>query len=156
MENGIYEGGSNQASVPSLTKSDFIAGFVKGKPGNHYSIKAGDPDGKVLQPVYDGPRPRGYELMKKQGARRDGLFSAQINQNARSDLLPRQAPRDRRRENGTHHGACHAGAIILGIGGDNSPWAAGTFYEGAMTYGFATNETEAAVFANIVAAGYGK
>jgi len=25
-----------------------------------------------------------------------------------------------------------------------------------MTYGFATNETEAAVFANIVAAGYGK
>lgn len=48
------------------------------------------------------------------------------------------------------------GAIILGIGGDNSPWAAGTFYEGAMTYGFATDEIEQAVFANIVSAGYGK
>lgn len=36
MENGIYEGGSNQASVPSLKPSEFIAGFVKGKPGNHY------------------------------------------------------------------------------------------------------------------------
>lgn len=36
MENGIYEGASNQASVPSLKPSDFIAGFVKGKPGNHY------------------------------------------------------------------------------------------------------------------------
>lgn len=36
MENGIYEGSSNQASVPSLKPADFIAGFVKGKPGNHY------------------------------------------------------------------------------------------------------------------------
>eukprot|EP00036_Acanthoecidae_sp_10tr_P020623 CAMPEP_0206299692 /NCGR_PEP_ID=MMETSP0106_2-20121207/7317_1 /ASSEMBLY_ACC=CAM_ASM_000206 /TAXON_ID=81532 /ORGANISM="Acanthoeca-like sp., Strain 10tr" /LENGTH=319 /DNA_ID=CAMNT_0053730393 /DNA_START=241 /DNA_END=1200 /DNA_ORIENTATION=+ len=46
------------------------------------------------------------------------------------------------------------GAIILGIGGDNSPWAAGIFYEGVMTAGYASNETEATVFANIVAAGY--
>ena len=48
------------------------------------------------------------------------------------------------------------GAIILGIGGDNSPWAAGTWYEGAMTRGFSSNATDAAVMANIVAAGYGK
>ena len=48
------------------------------------------------------------------------------------------------------------GGIILGIGGDNSPWAAGTWYEGVMTHGFASNETEAAVMANIAAAGYGK
>jgi hypothetical protein len=41
MENGIYEGASNQASVPSLKPSDFIAGFVKGKPGNHYRFVAG-------------------------------------------------------------------------------------------------------------------
>jgi non-reducing end alpha-L-arabinofuranosidase len=47
------------------------------------------------------------------------------------------------------------GAIILGIGGDNSKGAAGTFYEGAMTAGYPTASTEAAVQANIVAAGYG-
>jgi hypothetical protein len=47
------------------------------------------------------------------------------------------------------------GAIILGIGGDNSNWAVGTFYEGAMTTGYATNATDSAVQANIVAAGYG-
>jgi hypothetical protein len=47
------------------------------------------------------------------------------------------------------------GAIILGIGGDNSKGAAGTFYEGAMTTGYPTATTEAAVQANIVAAGYG-
>src|ERR1700685_4500113 len=47
------------------------------------------------------------------------------------------------------------GAIILGIGGDNSDSSSGTFYEGVMTTGYPTAATEAAVQANIVAAGYG-
>ncbi|KFX97989.1 hypothetical protein O988_04596 [Pseudogymnoascus sp. VKM F-3808] len=47
------------------------------------------------------------------------------------------------------------GAIILGIGGDNSNWAQGTFYEGVMTSGYPSDDTENAVQANIVAAGYG-
>jgi len=46
------------------------------------------------------------------------------------------------------------GAIILGIGGDNSNGAAGTFYEGVMTSGYPTDATENAVQANITAAGY--
>ena len=46
------------------------------------------------------------------------------------------------------------GAIILGIGGDNSIGAAGTFYEGVMTSGYPSDATENAVQANIVAAGY--
>ncbi|KAJ7637091.1 glycoside hydrolase family 54 protein [Roridomyces roridus] len=46
------------------------------------------------------------------------------------------------------------GAIILGIGGDNSNGAQGTFYEGAMTSGFPSDATENAVQANVVAAGY--
>jgi hypothetical protein len=46
------------------------------------------------------------------------------------------------------------GAIILGIGGDNSIGAAGTFYEGVMTSGYPSDTTENAVQANIVAAGY--
>src|SRR6185312_655409 len=46
------------------------------------------------------------------------------------------------------------GAIILGIGGDNSKGSAGTFYEGVMTTGYPSAATEAAVQANIVAAGY--
>ncbi|NUR28240.1 MAG: alpha-L-arabinofuranosidase [Catenulispora sp.] len=47
------------------------------------------------------------------------------------------------------------GAIILGIGGDNSHGSAGTFYEGVMTSGYPTDATENAVQANIVTAGYG-
>jgi len=48
------------------------------------------------------------------------------------------------------------GAIILGIGGDNSCSAVGTFYEGAMTASYTTDATDNAVQASIVAAGYGK
>jgi len=46
------------------------------------------------------------------------------------------------------------GAIILGIGGDNSKGSAGTFYEGVMTSGYPSDATENAVQANIAAAGY--
>ncbi|RPF38115.1 alpha-L-arabinofuranosidase B-like protein [Streptomyces sp. TLI_185] len=48
------------------------------------------------------------------------------------------------------------GAIILGIGGDNSHGSAGTFYEGVMTSGYPSDGTENAVQANITAAGYGR
>ena len=47
------------------------------------------------------------------------------------------------------------GAIILGIGGDNSKGSVGTFFEGAMTSGYPSDATDNAVQASIVAAGYG-
>jgi len=47
------------------------------------------------------------------------------------------------------------GAIVLGIGGDNSHTGMGTFFEGAITRGYPSDATEDAVQANIVAAGYG-
>ncbi|KAI1361326.1 Arabinosidase B [Xylaria arbuscula] len=46
------------------------------------------------------------------------------------------------------------GAIVLGIGGDNSNAGQGTFYEGVMTTGYPSDTTENAVQANIVAAKY--
>jgi len=46
------------------------------------------------------------------------------------------------------------GAIVLGIGGDNSNWAQGSFYEGVITQGYSSDAADAAVQANIVAAGY--
>jgi hypothetical protein len=44
------------------------------------------------------------------------------------------------------------GAIILGIGGDNSKSGVGTFYEGVMTAGYPHDATENSVQANIAAA----
>jgi non-reducing end alpha-L-arabinofuranosidase len=48
------------------------------------------------------------------------------------------------------------GAIILGIGGDNSHTGEGTFFEGCMTAGNPSDAVDDAVQANIVAAGYGR
>jgi len=55
-----------------------------------------------------------------------------------------------------YHPMKKQGAIILGIGGDNSDSAIGTFYEGVMTQGYTTDATDDAVQANINRAGYGK
>ncbi|WP_435178825.1 arabinofuranosidase catalytic domain-containing protein [Actinacidiphila sp. bgisy145] len=46
------------------------------------------------------------------------------------------------------------GSIVLGTGGDNSNRAVGSFFEGVMTSGFATDAADNAVQADIVAAGY--
>merc|ERR1719171_2564959 len=46
------------------------------------------------------------------------------------------------------------GAIILATGGDQSNSARGNFYEGFMATGYASEATDKAVQANIVAVGY--
>jgi hypothetical protein len=48
------------------------------------------------------------------------------------------------------------GAIVLGIGGDNSHTGEGTFFEGCMTSGNPSDAIDDAVQANIIAAGYGR
>jgi len=48
------------------------------------------------------------------------------------------------------------GAIILGIGGDNSNSAIGTFFEGCMKSSYPSDATDDAVQANVIAAGYGR
>jgi len=50
----------------------------------------------------------------------------------------------------------NAGGIVLGVGGDNSNNASGTFYEGALTKGSPTNDTDLLVMKNIQAVGYTK
>lgn len=50
----------------------------------------------------------------------------------------------------------NAGGVVLGVGGDNSNSSYGTFYEGAMTNGSPSYDTDLAVMKNIQAVGYGK
>ena len=46
------------------------------------------------------------------------------------------------------------GSIILGIGGDNSVSAVGSFFEGVITAGYSSDAADEAVHADVVAAGY--
>jgi hypothetical protein len=46
------------------------------------------------------------------------------------------------------------GAIILGVGGDNSNSSAGSFFEGVMTTGYPTDAADNSVQTNVVSVGY--
>ncbi len=48
------------------------------------------------------------------------------------------------------------GAIVLGVGGDNSNNSWSTFYEGAIVQGFPADATEDAILQNLKALGYGQ
>eukprot|EP00462_Mataza_sp_D1_P022385 CAMPEP_0175141314 /NCGR_PEP_ID=MMETSP0087-20121206/12038_1 /TAXON_ID=136419 /ORGANISM="Unknown Unknown, Strain D1" /LENGTH=329 /DNA_ID=CAMNT_0016424719 /DNA_START=32 /DNA_END=1021 /DNA_ORIENTATION=- len=113
LENGLWAGNEKVNPQNTAIEADFVTAMVKGRAGG-FSLKGANAQTGGLRLLFDGPRPDGYNPMKKQGA------------------------------------------IILGIGGDNSAWAVGTFYEGAMTSGFSSDSTDEALQANIVAAGYGK
>ncbi len=114
LENGLFTAYTFDVNPKATPVAfDFATALLKGRSGS-FAIKSGNATSGELQVNYDGPRPKGYDPMKKQGA------------------------------------------IILGIGGDNSNSAVGTFYEGCMTTGDPSDETDDAVQANIVAAGYGK
>jgi hypothetical protein len=113
LENGLFAGGELVYPGNTPISADYITGMVKGNSGNYFKIKGGSAQTGTLKTMYEGPRPKGYSPMKKQGA------------------------------------------IILGIGGDNSHSAEGTFFEGAITSGYPSDATDDAIQANIIAAGYG-
>jgi hypothetical protein len=114
LENGLFSGSNVNSPNPgdAVTNYRFTTAMLEGG-ANQWALLGGNAQSGGLTTDYSGPRPSGYNPMRKEGA------------------------------------------ILLGIGGDNSDFAAGTFYEGVMTTGYASAATEAAVQANIVAAGYG-
>jgi hypothetical protein len=54
------------------------------------------------------------------------------------------------------HGTDNRGAVVIGVGGDNSNNSFGTFFEGAIVAGFPDDATEQAVMENIQTVGYGQ
>jgi hypothetical protein len=114
LEDGVFSGAPQGLNAADMTVGfDIVTAIVKGQPGS-FAIRAGNAQTGSLTTMWSGPRPSGYNPMKKEGA------------------------------------------IVLGIGGDNSNTGAGSFYEGCMTSGYPSDTTEDEVQANIVAAGYGR
>jgi len=113
LENGLWAGNNKVNNDNTPLNTEYVTAMVKGNT-NGFELKGSDATAGNLKTMFNGPRPAGYQPMKKQGA------------------------------------------IILGIGGDNSNGAIGTFYEGVMCSGYSTDAADNAVQANIVAARYGR
>jgi hypothetical protein len=68
MENGIWAGSQvpvNPQNTPIT--SDIVFAMVNGR-SDGFSLKGGDGAAGLLTTLYDGPRPTGYQPMKKQGS----------------------------------------------------------------------------------------
>uniref|UniRef100_H3GAG7 Alpha-L-arabinofuranosidase B catalytic domain-containing protein n=1 Tax=Phytophthora ramorum TaxID=164328 RepID=H3GAG7_PHYRM len=113
LEDGLFgcAAGKYCSNTPTV-QYPYLVAMLKGRSGGTFAIKQGSAQSGPLQTTYDGARPNGYTVMKKQGA------------------------------------------IVLGIGGDNSNWAVGSFYEGVIVSGDPADDVDDKVQANIVAAGY--
>ena len=108
-----------------LDMEDGIYGHLKVRPGTTFVTDMGASDGQHTYAIY-------------QGNAQSGALTTTGTIPLPSGYQPMQ----------------QEGAIILGIGGDNSNWAKGYFFEGVMTRGMPTTPAMEAVQSNIVAAGY--
>jgi hypothetical protein len=83
--------------------------------------------------------PSGNHLTLKGGDAQSGILATKYDGNRPPGYSPQKKQ----------------GAVELGTGGDGSSGGDGIFYEGAITFGLPADSIDAAVQANIVAAGYG-
>ena len=111
--------------------------MVKGGTDS-FAIKGGDATRGVLKVMYDGPRPAGYQPMKKQGAIILGMGGDNAYRGGRRSSRLSSVESSR---NGEEKPAIPCLSI-------------GTFYEGAMTAGYSTDDADAALQADIIAAGF--
>lgn len=118
-----------------------LVGCVNPDPNDKYCPDIPSVSWRFITATADG-EPHHWRSMggNAQGGELLTMYDGQRIQNARSSYDPMRKQ----------------GAILLGNGGDNSNGSSGTFYEGAMTKPgtFPTIETNQAVQANVVAAGY--
>jgi len=69
LEAGLFAGQSTAANASNtpLTAA-YVTVMLKGDTSNHWALKGGSALSGSLTTMYDGPRPTGYNPMKKQGA----------------------------------------------------------------------------------------
>ncbi|MBE7211198.1 MAG: AbfB domain-containing protein [Gluconacetobacter diazotrophicus] len=127
LENGLFEsnlGYSTNSSYTGNTQT-FVTAMLKNNGQNHFAMKSADATAGGLFTIFDGATPANNINRPSQGSSDFGYTPMH-----------------------------QEGAIILGIGGDNSQSGIGSFFEGVMTAGYPSNDADNAVQANIAAVGY--
>lgn len=98
--------------------------------------------------ISGGPRPFISAWLKNDGERRFALKWGDARSGGLTTIYSGALPQG-------YAPMRQEGAIVLGIGGDNSHASAGSFFEGVMTSGFPTDSADNAIQSDIAAAGYG-
>jgi hypothetical protein len=126
LEQGMYYGGGAVTKVNNQSKTldHYFVSLSLKGRTDGFTLKGGDATTGALETMYDGSRPDA----KLAGSCK---FGSDTYQPMRKE-----------------------GAIILATGGDQSNRAQGNFYEGFMATGYASDATDAAIQANIIAVGY--
>ena len=160
LEKGLWSGSArhNPDNTPIL--ADFATAMLKGRPcggfdpDGHgssedcFALKAGDASTSTLKTMFSGGRPQEYSAgIKLQGAIVLGIGVSL----ERSERQPSSQVRSKLTE------VLFARARRFApprAQGDNSDSGVGTFFEGAMTAGWSSDATDAAVQASVASVGY--
>jgi hypothetical protein len=67
LEDGLWAGADKVNNNNTAIATPFVTAMVKGG-ANGFALKAQDATAGKLQTMWDGPRPAGYQPMKKEGA----------------------------------------------------------------------------------------
>lgn len=68
MENGIFSGSTSSYTGNTSVPYHYVTAVLIGRSGGTYALLAGNSQTGALTTMYDGARPSGYTVMKKQGA----------------------------------------------------------------------------------------
>ncbi|HZL16794.1 MAG TPA: arabinofuranosidase catalytic domain-containing protein, partial [Polyangia bacterium] len=68
MENGIFSGSTSAYTGNTSVPHSYVTAVLIGRAGGTYALMAGNAQSGNLTTMYDGARPSGYTMMKKQGA----------------------------------------------------------------------------------------
>ena len=68
MENGVFSGSTNAYTGNTSVPYTYVTAVLIGRSGGTYALLAGNSQSGTLKTMYDGARPNGYTVMKKQGA----------------------------------------------------------------------------------------
>jgi hypothetical protein len=145
MENGVFFSDTGGSQDPGDTgdTNPFVTAMLKNNGTNAFAIKDGDAQGGPVATRWSGalpnspfdPDPPAFTIRAPKRPSQTMIVNPALS-----------GYRPMRKE----------GSVILGTGGDDSNYAVGSFFEGAMTRGYATDATDNAVQANIAAARYGR
>ncbi|MBV9365765.1 MAG: hypothetical protein JOY89_16130 [Solirubrobacterales bacterium] len=143
MENGLFfsDTGGSKNRRDTGNPNPFVTAMLKNNGTDTFAIKDGNAQHGRLTTDWWGPLPRSRFDPNPPSFR----IPSPGKPSETAIINPRLSGyRPMRKE----------GAIVLGTGGDNSNAGVGSFFEGAITSGYATRATDASVQADIVAAGY--